>query len=82
MSLIHDALKKAEGGENPPVGSGLSQFQEPIEEAGKKIPLRTIVLAVVTAFLNTAKKDEAVGNIGQNRAAVNVQCSGGTSSRG
>ncbi len=47
MSLIHDALKKAQNKENVQIGAGLSAFQEPV--GGKKTPSskRTIVLAAV-----------------------------------
>lgn len=47
MSLIHDALKKAQGNENAPVGSGLSSFQEPIEEEKRSVSKRTILLGAV-----------------------------------
>ena len=48
MSLIHDALKKAEsGGEKAPLGSGLSAFQPSPEEPKKKLSTTTIILGVV-----------------------------------
>lgn len=45
MSLIHDALKKAQEKERAPVGSGIASFHEPLGDGGKEIPKRTLVLA-------------------------------------
>lgn len=47
MSLIHDALKKAENGRKASIGSGLSSFQSPPEELKKKVSTTTVILAVV-----------------------------------
>lgn len=49
MSLIHDALKKAQDKDKAPLGSGLTAFQEPSTGGGPKLPTRTIVLAVLVA---------------------------------
>lgn len=47
MSLIHDALKKAEDREKAPLGSGLASFQEPVEPPKAGLNTRTIVLGSV-----------------------------------
>lgn len=44
MSLIHEALKKAEKKEGVGIGSGLSPFQEGLDGGSRRIPTRTIVL--------------------------------------
>lgn len=51
MSLIHEALKKAQGNSSAPPGSGLSQFQDSLK--GEKKPpsmQRILVLALVLAL--------------------------------
>lgn len=50
MSLIHDALKKAEQKERAKIGSGIASMEEAAESAGKEIPKRTIVLVVILAL--------------------------------
>ena len=52
MSLIHDALKKAQGHDEAPVGSGTASLKESIEE-GRKPPAskRKIVLAAVLVLV-------------------------------
>ncbi|MFA4874718.1 MAG: tetratricopeptide repeat protein [bacterium] len=47
MSLIHDALKKAQNKENAPLGSGLSTFQEPVGEKNKPSTKRIAVMAAI-----------------------------------
>jgi Flp pilus assembly protein TadD len=49
MSLIHEALKKAQDKEKAPLGSGLTAFQESAGGGGLKLSKRTIVLAVLVA---------------------------------
>lgn len=49
MSLIHDALKKAQGNQTPELGSGLASFQEPPAGEGEPAPKRTIILIAVLA---------------------------------
>lgn len=66
MSLIHDALKKAEKKDRLPIGSGLASLEEATESAKKGLPKRTIVLAAVlvvalaiTAYINLKPKRDA-----------------------
>ncbi len=47
MSLIHDALKKAQKDDQLPIGSGLNAFQEPIGEPKAGGSRRVIVMAVI-----------------------------------
>lgn len=50
MSLIHDALKKAQDTEKAPVGSGLASFQESLEPS--KLPqLKRMIIIVVGLIL-------------------------------
>ena len=45
MSLIHDALKKAQEEKKSTIGSGMVSFQEPLDEGKPKINKRTLILA-------------------------------------
>ena len=47
MSLIHDALKKAQKGKRAELGSGIASMEESTEMTKKGIPKRTVILAVV-----------------------------------
>lgn len=47
MSLIHDALKKAQDKESAPLGSGLASFQDPVEPPKEGGGKRTIVLGAI-----------------------------------
>lgn len=47
MSLIHDALKKAQEKDKAPMGSGLSGFHDTLDEGKPKISKTTIILGVV-----------------------------------
>lgn len=47
MSLIHDALKKAQKDDQVPIGSGLTAFQDPIGEQKPGGSRRVIVIAVI-----------------------------------
>lgn len=76
MSLIHDALKKAQGEENAPLGSGMTQFQESPDEEGKKnISKRTLILGgvlvlalvifVVNKFISKHPASQAPATVSQ-----------------
>ena len=47
MSLIHDALKKAQQEQRSELGSGVTSMEESHEMVKKGVPKRTIVLAVI-----------------------------------
>lgn len=72
MSLIHDALKKAQGNESAPIGSGLASLKEPVpeEEPKRGLSRRSLILAamlavaviffIYTKFSSNGEKKEAM----------------------
>lgn len=47
MSLIHDALKKAQDKERAPLGSGLASYQDDVVSPKPPLPVRTIILVAI-----------------------------------